>query len=304
VHAAESTATMTSSAQWVRPSRPCSVSDPSDRARADYRRYGDTSVRSSLCGRSVRITNTQNGRSVNVFVADACPTCENGNSIDLSMAAFEHIADLSEGVVPSASICLAFPSFASDPRALQSHGNLTKSSFQWSMSIIHTFIYTTFLFLFSITHTRGARPLGGRQRHPPPTFSLLLIRCTHCSTTAIIVDPVSVRSCIVVQIPISPVPDHDGPSDEDSCRRRQRIHRQVPHFLRLRFQSSTVDLPGSAVCKAALARGLRVTSIRSVRIPSSARHPLAKREAAHLVVHSRPQKATLPAGPNAFGFSL
>ena len=130
--------------------------DLSDRARADYRRYGDTSVRSSLCGRSVRITNTQNGKSVNAFVADACPTCENGNSIDLSMGAFQRIADLSEGVVPSASICLAFPSFASDPRALQSHGSLTKSSIPFSgrcLSYIHSFTQPSLSSSRSPTHT-------------------------------------------------------------------------------------------------------------------------------------------------------
>lgn len=75
---------------------------------ADARRYGDTGVRSPLCGRSVRITNTRNGKSVDVYVADACPTCLNSNSIDLSMGAFERIADLAEGEVPSASSPVTF----------------------------------------------------------------------------------------------------------------------------------------------------------------------------------------------------
>jgi len=66
----------------------------------DARRYGDTGVRSPLCGRTVRITNTRNGKSVTAYVADACPTCENSNSIDLSMGAFQSIADPAEGVVP------------------------------------------------------------------------------------------------------------------------------------------------------------------------------------------------------------
>ncbi|KIY46317.1 hypothetical protein FISHEDRAFT_60445 [Fistulina hepatica ATCC 64428] len=39
---------------------------------------------SRLCGRSVKITNTQNGKSVVVRIADACPGCKNHNSIDLS----------------------------------------------------------------------------------------------------------------------------------------------------------------------------------------------------------------------------
>lgn len=56
----------------------------------------------SLCGKQVQITNTNNGQSVTVTVADECPTCDNANSIDLSVAAFEAIADLSTGEVPIA----------------------------------------------------------------------------------------------------------------------------------------------------------------------------------------------------------
>lgn len=42
-------------------------------------------------------------QSVVVTIADACPTCNNGNSIDLSVAAFKHIATLDEGLVDSTS---------------------------------------------------------------------------------------------------------------------------------------------------------------------------------------------------------
>lgn len=69
-------------------------------AAMDSRRYGNTSVRSSLCGKRVRITNPKNGKSVTVTVADACPTCENSNSIDLSVGAFKQIASLEQGLVP------------------------------------------------------------------------------------------------------------------------------------------------------------------------------------------------------------
>ncbi|KAI6045762.1 plant expansin [Pisolithus marmoratus] len=55
---------------------------------------------SALCGKQVLITNLDNGKSVTVTVADDCPTCSNANSIDLSVAAFEAIADLSTGEVP------------------------------------------------------------------------------------------------------------------------------------------------------------------------------------------------------------
>jgi hypothetical protein len=69
-------------------------------AAMDYRRYGNLSVKSPLCGQKVKITNTENGKTVTVVVADACPTCDSKNSIDLSEGAFKEIAALSEGYVP------------------------------------------------------------------------------------------------------------------------------------------------------------------------------------------------------------
>lgn len=68
-------------------------------AAMDSRRYGNTSVKSSLCGKRVQITNPKNNKSVTVTVADACPTCENSNSIDLSVGAFKQIATEAEGMV-------------------------------------------------------------------------------------------------------------------------------------------------------------------------------------------------------------
>jgi rare lipoprotein A (peptidoglycan hydrolase) len=68
----------------------------------DQNRYGNSGNSSPLCGKQVKITNTQNGKTVTVTVADDCPTCENSNSIDLSVSAFEAIASLSEGVAPIA----------------------------------------------------------------------------------------------------------------------------------------------------------------------------------------------------------
>jgi hypothetical protein len=66
----------------------------------DSARYGNSGNESPLCGKQVRITNTQNDKTVTVTVADDCPTCINSNSIDLSQTAFEHIADPSQGEVP------------------------------------------------------------------------------------------------------------------------------------------------------------------------------------------------------------
>ncbi|KAH9951468.1 hypothetical protein B0H21DRAFT_719117 [Amylocystis lapponica] len=62
-------------------------------------RYGDSGEVSSLCGKKVNITNVSNGKSVTVAIADDCPTCENSNSIDLSVAAFKKLATLEEGEV-------------------------------------------------------------------------------------------------------------------------------------------------------------------------------------------------------------
>ncbi|KAB5596523.1 hypothetical protein CTheo_160 [Ceratobasidium theobromae] len=67
---------------------------------ADYRRYGALNEKSSLCGKKVHITNNNNGKTVVATVADACPTCTNENSLDLSTGAFNQIAEPAEGMVP------------------------------------------------------------------------------------------------------------------------------------------------------------------------------------------------------------
>ncbi|KDQ21775.1 hypothetical protein BOTBODRAFT_61389 [Botryobasidium botryosum FD-172 SS1] len=69
-------------------------------AAMDIGRYGDINAASSLCGTQVHITNNENGRSVVVTIADACPDCRGRNSIDLSVSAFQEIAPESEGMVP------------------------------------------------------------------------------------------------------------------------------------------------------------------------------------------------------------
>lgn len=67
-------------------------------------RYGTGSNNAPDCGRSVRITNKSNGKSVTARVEDACPGCDlrndGGNSVDLSVAAFNAIADPATGVIP------------------------------------------------------------------------------------------------------------------------------------------------------------------------------------------------------------
>ncbi|KAF9483756.1 barwin-like endoglucanase [Pholiota conissans] len=69
-------------------------------AAIDGDRYGNLGKKSSLCGQQVQITNTNNKKTVTVTIADACPTCKNSNSIDLSEGAFKHIATLDDGMVP------------------------------------------------------------------------------------------------------------------------------------------------------------------------------------------------------------
>ncbi|KAF5392219.1 hypothetical protein D9757_001424 [Collybiopsis confluens] len=52
-----------------------------------------------ICGKSVTITNTANGKSVTAVVADECPTCNNAQSIDLSLATFVTIGEVSTGLL-------------------------------------------------------------------------------------------------------------------------------------------------------------------------------------------------------------
>jgi predicted RNA-binding protein with TRAM domain len=78
----------------------------------DVGRYGDPNAKSDLCGKTVHITNTDNGQSVDVTIVDACPTCENNDSIDLSPAAFDTIADPVTGVVPSKFFVMLYRFFS------------------------------------------------------------------------------------------------------------------------------------------------------------------------------------------------
>ena len=75
-------------------------------AAMDSALYGNSGNASPLCGKQVKITNTNNGKTVTVVVADDCPTCTNAQSIDLSHSAFLEIAAEADGMVPSMSyIC-------------------------------------------------------------------------------------------------------------------------------------------------------------------------------------------------------
>ncbi|KAI0749221.1 RlpA-like double-psi beta-barrel-protein domain-containing protein-containing protein [Daedaleopsis nitida] len=54
----------------------------------------------SNCGRKITVTNNNNGKSVQVSVADECPSCTNENDLDLSVGAFQQIAQLADGYIP------------------------------------------------------------------------------------------------------------------------------------------------------------------------------------------------------------
>jgi rare lipoprotein A (peptidoglycan hydrolase) len=48
----------------------------------------------------VTIKNTNNGKTVAAQIQDVCPTCNNANSLDLSVGAFNAIASEADGMVP------------------------------------------------------------------------------------------------------------------------------------------------------------------------------------------------------------
>ncbi|CAO3653857.1 unnamed protein product [Mucor fragilis] len=53
----------------------------------------------SQCGKSIRVTNPANGKSVTVKLVDTCPPCASGD-VDLSPKAFAAIADMDLGRIP------------------------------------------------------------------------------------------------------------------------------------------------------------------------------------------------------------
>jgi len=59
------------------------------------------------CGKTVQVTNLKNGKTVNVLVADECPTCDNDKSIDFSEGAFQALGGtVEEGEFPIGFIML------------------------------------------------------------------------------------------------------------------------------------------------------------------------------------------------------
>ena len=75
-------------------------SDSTPLVAIDIAWWPNTGEESNLCGRYVNIQNTDNGKTVTAVIADVCPTCDTGNSLDLSTGAFNQIASESDGEVP------------------------------------------------------------------------------------------------------------------------------------------------------------------------------------------------------------
>jgi expansin (peptidoglycan-binding protein) len=63
----------------------------------DARTYGNTGQQSPLCGKTIEITDTDSGKTFDGVVADACPTCNNPSSVDMSTSLFQLFAPLSKG---------------------------------------------------------------------------------------------------------------------------------------------------------------------------------------------------------------
>jgi hypothetical protein len=59
----------------------------------DSARYGN----GELCGKTVQITRVSTGVTAQCIVADECPTCDNSESIDMSVGMFTQFADESVG---------------------------------------------------------------------------------------------------------------------------------------------------------------------------------------------------------------
>jgi hypothetical protein len=51
------------------------------------------------CGKTIEITNTANGKSVQAVVADECPTCASKDSVDMSVGAFTELATEATGEI-------------------------------------------------------------------------------------------------------------------------------------------------------------------------------------------------------------
>ncbi|KAI0810988.1 RlpA-like double-psi beta-barrel-protein domain-containing protein-containing protein [Irpex lacteus] len=64
----------------------------------DYRKYGNTGERSQYCGKSLTITNKNNGNTQVATVADACPTCGKDTDLDLSEGLFSALSNNNLGL--------------------------------------------------------------------------------------------------------------------------------------------------------------------------------------------------------------
>lgn len=52
------------------------------------------------CGKTVAITRTSTGKTINALVADECPGCASSGSLDLSTGAYDQLGTEEEGTFP------------------------------------------------------------------------------------------------------------------------------------------------------------------------------------------------------------
>ncbi|ORX83731.1 hypothetical protein BCR32DRAFT_326244 [Anaeromyces robustus] len=88
------------------------------------------STAKSYCGKTIKISNAENGRSLNALVVDRCGSCSYGN-IDLSRDAFRYLSNnqMSKGVLKQVSWCVVGgPSTFACPDSSSSGNKTTKKT--------------------------------------------------------------------------------------------------------------------------------------------------------------------------------
>ncbi|PBK78224.1 hypothetical protein ARMSODRAFT_31185 [Armillaria solidipes] len=116
-------------------------------------------MNSSLCGKTITLTNTANGKTVDAVIADTCPGCyAGGASIDCSTGTFDALADESDGTFPGKCFHLYLLHESHVPSS-HVHSPYLRPSLS-STACPCSYTYTpagTFLFLTSFAHMSGRR---------------------------------------------------------------------------------------------------------------------------------------------------
>ena len=64
--------------------------------------YGNTGARSGMCGKTITIKNLSNGKTAQATIQDACPSCPDSTSLDMSASLFSYLnnGNMDAGVFP------------------------------------------------------------------------------------------------------------------------------------------------------------------------------------------------------------